>query len=335
MLVLTLMQLARDPRRWEWLWNFEPQPSPVRAGAANEAGVGSLPERRATGDADSAAREPEAHPARPAQAAFQPDWGLVRDDRPFHRPERELLRALLAAGRGLAWPNLAADPPAATSYAQLIRQPESLRGKLLAIRGTARRARALPFDSATSAELPIDYSAPQTYYEIWLTLAEGPEEPVVVYLPSLPAGFPLADTITAEVDCEAVYFKRWPYEAGDGLRLAPVLVAARLRWSPGPPTPAGAAVSPRGLGWPIWFTVAAGLLLAAAAATRRRLRQRVPGHSARGRGLRTGNARAASTAVGPAPWPSDEELAVGLARLAREGDEPRPHPSPMQPEDQP
>jgi len=116
------------------------------------------------------------------------------------------------------------------SYAQLFRQPEYYRGRLVTVAGTVRRVHRLA--------LPENQYGLTQYYQVWLFSYDNPGTPLVVYCLDLPKGFPTGMTLEEEAEATGFFFKRWVYPARDTLRTTPTLLAKTLEWrKPPPPLP--------------------------------------------------------------------------------------------------
>jgi hypothetical protein len=118
------------------------------------------------------------------------------------------------------------------SFGQLFKQPEVYRGRLVTVEGTARRVEFM--------EAPENFYGIDSYFRLWLQPV-GSNSPIVIYSLDVPEGFPamrIAQTPDSYLDLEesvritGFFFKRWPYSARDGTRLAPVVLSRTFSWSP-------------------------------------------------------------------------------------------------------
>lgn len=116
------------------------------------------------------------------------------------------------------------DLPIEVTYAQLIDQPDTYRGRAVAIRGTAMREELL---DAPENNVGID-----SYHRLIIRPQGGGVWPIVVYCLSLPPEFPSGDKIKAEVEVAGIFFKNWSYSWQGGLGLAPVVLANTFDWQP-------------------------------------------------------------------------------------------------------
>ena len=146
----------------------------------------------------------------------------IQDDSPFRRAERELWRRLLQVLHETAETELQKQSEGPVSYGQLFRQSGAYRGRLVTLRGQLRRAERVP--------MPSNPWGQQYYYQTWLQPVDQPANPIQIYCLELPEGFPLGLKIQEEVEVTGFYFKRVAYQAQDGLRTAPTVVAKTVRW---------------------------------------------------------------------------------------------------------
>jgi hypothetical protein len=265
LLVLVLMNEARKPQRWRWLWALgqggaagresdatidtrlqspdasSRMPSNLRITAADAAPT-RIPEtdpqsvptiqdglQAAAGPSDS--QHPRANLPTTLDAAA---LAAVRDDTVFRSAENDAWFRLCERLQRTAEPDLKAASLGKVGFAPLYRQPQEYRGKLVTVSGTVR--------------LGYYRSAPENrygiagYYTLWLRPTGG-NSPIAVYALELPSGFPDVQNLEArgqrpllaeEVEVTGYFFKRWAYRAQDGVRLAPLIVAKIPRWQPAP-----------------------------------------------------------------------------------------------------
>ncbi len=139
------------------------------------------------------------------------------------------------------------------AYAQLFRQPEHYRGRLVTVSGTVRRVNPIEL-------YPNEYGL-REYYEVWLFPVDNPSTPIVIYCLYLPEGFPTGMTLAQEAEATGFFLKRWAYAAKDGFRSAPMMLARSLEWHKRPVVARAPAVDT------LWITVVvAGSALTALAA---------------------------------------------------------------------
>lgn len=140
----------------------------------------------------------------------------------------------------------AADAGTPVSFVQLFSQPESYRGRLVRVRGTAR----LGYHVASREQ----HVGIHGYDVVWLRPDDGSNSPIAVYLQSLPPGFPPLPEQTAdnpgralqeEVTVTGIFFKRWLYGSRGGLNLTPLVLGTITHWTPQSPAEVDAGL--RGL----------------------------------------------------------------------------------------
>jgi len=243
-LIVILMQLARDPANYRWMFGGDrgealpdvpntkmdnryqpPPPGPEVPGAFVSR---AEPEEA---EADTSGRYfPGVKPALLEK---------VRDDAPFgsavtaeHGAWLNLLEILDTADEQ----TLENASTGRATYAQLMKQTREYRGQLVTVLGTVRRAHRL--------EVPENDVGREHNYQLWISPADNPSSPVVAYVLELPEGFPTGMDVSADVKLVGFSFKRWLYLAGDPetgektMRVAPLLFARTVDWrKPVPSTP--------------------------------------------------------------------------------------------------
>ncbi len=223
-LVLILMKIAARPSSWAWMWG--------------SSGAGSSPPTRSDSRVPPAPwGEPrEVDPGPPAgvesaaggnvtgipaelQAALRES---VKDDTFFRSSEREVWFQLFAWLRETDPSQLPA--PMDVSSLQLLQQMPAYRGRLVRTRGVVRQATSIAIPEENQAGI-------SSYWQCWLQDAAG-TAPIVVYALQLPDGFPEGADLQESAEFTGVAFKRWAYQAQDGLLVAPVLLARTADWTP-------------------------------------------------------------------------------------------------------
>jgi hypothetical protein len=149
--------------------------------------------------------------------------GAIRDDRPSSVEERDVSLRLLNVLNNTGEAALRKTSVGPVSYAQLFRQSEAYRGKLVTVSGIVHRAHRL--------ELAPNSYGIDAYYQVWLFPNDNPASPVVAYCLWLPEDFPLGMEIAESVSLTGLFFKRWAYQAQDTVRTAPSLLARTLHWT--------------------------------------------------------------------------------------------------------
>lgn len=157
----------------------------------------------------------------------------LRDNSVFRSVERHAWFRLLEKLDRTSLEQLQTDSTGRVGFVQLFDQPDEYRGKLITVRGTAHLAYRV---RAPKNLYGIDH-----YCVFWLAPGGGPNSPICVYALDTPGGFPaLKDkdrdrattTINEDVEFTGYFFKRWAYQAQDGLRIAPLVLAKTPHWTP-------------------------------------------------------------------------------------------------------
>ena len=220
--VLLAIKTAAEPSTWYWLLGQPAdhggtaQPTPIE-------GVGRSTTVLKTQPVEPAS-EPSTSPAESFDAPEALDRDMlstVKDNALIAPSEREAYYHTLAyAARGNR--EVGGAPAADATFASLFNDPAAHRGELVALQGHVRRV--TEFDAG-----PNPYGFVKLY-EAWLFTAESGTNPYVVVCGSVPAGMPRGDGVLEEVRTEGYFFKKYAYRAGDGMRLAPLVLADRLVW---------------------------------------------------------------------------------------------------------
>jgi hypothetical protein len=234
MLVLAVIERARDPLGWQWLWTLD------------RIGISVEPfNNRLASHALRAAGDPAETPV--AESLVTPALSQVQDDTVIFRPaEREIWFHELARVRDENKDQLHQASLGRVSYLQLNQQPADYRGKLVTVLGTVRLAYRVP---AAPNDLGV-----KEYCVYWVHPAGGPDSPLIVYALGTPPGFPsLASrsggarqsrgTLREDVEVTGIFFKRCAYAAKGGTYTAPLLIANVPDWRPAVTAPTGAPFS--------------------------------------------------------------------------------------------
>ena len=247
MLVLWMMNEARKPKNWDWLWAGDRPATPkVETPIDTRLLTTEVP---LPSDGFRAKRPNELTTSgdETLNANFLP--GLepelltsVEDNTLLKASDSEAWYAILSLLRNAREAEVQAASMGPVSFAQLFRQTEVYRGRVVSVGGTAHR-----IESLTSP----DNRAELTHLYRWIVEPSGPSNaPLVVYTLEKPAGLAPGDDLREEVKFAAVCFKRWVYEAGDGARIAPLLLAKTATWmrpAPAEPVKLPSAVAMAGL----------------------------------------------------------------------------------------
>jgi len=122
-------------------------------------------------------------------------------------------------------------------FRQMFKQPEEYRGRLIRVRGEAKRAYHL--------QAPRNFVGIEGYYKFIVFPAGGPSSPIFVYTLEVPEGFPkitdldvdkeVTDLEDVHVEFTGYFFKRVAYQATDSTRVAPLVLAKMPTWTPQQP----------------------------------------------------------------------------------------------------
>jgi len=188
------------------------------------------------------------------------DMGLfdsITDHSRISATERECFYQLLAATGRAEMKRLDRLTPDDYSVAPLFNSPELQRGRLVALRGVARRITKIVVKDADIVErFGIDQ-----YYEVAVFTDDSQGNPVIFCVGQLPAGMPRGERISEAVRIPAFFLKTWIFETAQldqrmaatqdetgrkkKLRqVAPLLIGKSLHWYRAP------MAEPRGVsGW--------------------------------------------------------------------------------------
>ena len=240
MVVILLMVEAAKPKNWDWMWGGQPPAGETSSLDPQEFAPGDvetrLPRQPASegpaeldvfiSPAESDPPEFEATTDSGGSAYFagvRPDLlDTVRDDRVFGNAEHDAWFHLLAILRVTHQQDLEHASTGHVGFIQLFKQPGTYRGKLLTVRGTVRRAHRV--------KAPRNDFGIQGYYICWLRPAGGPNSPIIVYSLDVPEGFPVGMDVFAQTEFTGFSYKRLAYNAEDGSRTAPLVLAKSATW---------------------------------------------------------------------------------------------------------
>ncbi len=162
-------------------------------------------------------------------AASAESLGRVRDVAFFRAADHAAwneVRATLRAEAG----DSARPPAPEVSLGELLAMPRSYRGRPVRMRGTLRRLEQL--------DAPAETREGGCYWQGWLEPAVGPAAPVIVHLLDLPVGMPTGLSIRESVIIDGYFLKTAAYRAGDGVRVAPLILASTAIRPPASPVAA-------------------------------------------------------------------------------------------------
>jgi hypothetical protein len=187
----------------------------------------------------------------------------VRDNAVFRSAERHAWFRMLEKLDRRRLDELEQASTGRVGFIQLFKQSDIYRGKLVTVRGTAQLAYRV--------QAPSNFYGIDEYYVFWLAPAGGPNSPIAVYALETPPGFPAildkdqdgaTTTLDEEVEFTGYFFKRWAYEAHDGLRVAPLVLAKTPRWAAPMPAAPGVPVDAVSLAMYLLGALAVGVMIA-------------------------------------------------------------------------
>lgn len=112
------------------------------------------------------------------------------------------------------------------SLAEIVRNPDAFRGKPVRLEGYVRRI--TPIDPGPN-NLGV-----RVLYECAVFSDEYDLNPWFFVVLHIPEGMPTGDGLRERVTATGYFLKLWAYQAGDGLRYAPLFIGPRLVWHPAP-----------------------------------------------------------------------------------------------------
>ncbi|MCG8450045.1 MAG: hypothetical protein MI725_10770 [Pirellulales bacterium] len=145
------------------------------------------------------------------------------EDKTYFRPaEQEAWQNLFAQLQGKSNQQLSETSVGEMTYAQLLKQPDVYRGRVVTIRGTVLREE---LEQAGKNGLGVE-----SYHRLWIRPHGGGPSLFVVYCLELPVAFPRGDQLSSAVSVSGYFFKNWSYSWDGGLALAPVILANSFSW---------------------------------------------------------------------------------------------------------
>jgi hypothetical protein len=123
----------------------------------------------------------------------------IRDDKPSQRSETACSLRLFDLLRRTDSQELHDASTGRVTYAQLFRQPNDYRGRLVTVSGTVRRAQWI---AVAANEYGI-----KEYCQLWLWPSDNPSSPMILYCLKLPKGFPIGQKIAEDVELTGFFFK--------------------------------------------------------------------------------------------------------------------------------
>lgn len=111
-------------------------------------------------------------------------------------------------------------------FVDLFTHPEFYRGRPVTIHGVMRKL--TKFDLGKNS-LDLDQA-----YEGWVYTADSQSNPAVVVFTSKDERLPVNGDIQEEVQFTGYFFKMYGYDAEDAKRIAPMIIAGEVEWTPHP-----------------------------------------------------------------------------------------------------
>jgi hypothetical protein len=108
------------------------------------------------------------------------------------------------------------------TFAHLFEQPSDFRGQVIHVEGRLKRLRKFDAPRAAAAE------GVPTIYEGWVFEEIYFSNPFCVIVTELPEGIRVGERLEQRVAFDGYFFKNYKYQAGDGKRLAPLLIGRTL-----------------------------------------------------------------------------------------------------------
>lgn len=232
-LVMFLVSMAAEPKRWEWVMLGK------RAPEKHEKAPFDPDTRLAARTVEGA--EPGTFVAPPegipAEAAAKPDsffpgvrtdyLQTVRDDTVFRKIEGDAWFHLFELLRKTDDAELAKASTGKVSFRQLYQQPREYRGRIVTLKGTVHRV--------LEKQAPKNSYGIEKYYELVLEPDGEKDQLVIVYSLEVPKDFLTKNSLSERATIHGFSFKRFAYPAKDDVRTAPSVLARNLDWQPAPP----------------------------------------------------------------------------------------------------
>jgi hypothetical protein len=239
MFVLAMMNEARKPSTWNWMWGTPT----MEATASAETPVNT----RLKDDARSLPPDGFTLSDQSGQRIVPPNGDIgflpgisdelpapIQDNTVMRAAENEAWQTMLHILGEMPQDEITSLSSANIGFAQLFRQTEIYRGHLITVKGTTHRVEPIQ---------PRDNEAGIEQLFRWIIApGGGSNSPIVIYSLEKPDGIAMGDDAREEVEFTGFCFKRWAYEAGDGTRVAPLILAKTATWYP--PKPAAPARLP-------------------------------------------------------------------------------------------
>jgi len=263
LMVLAMMQHARQPSTWRWMWRMINPGIPVNAGDPRL--IPNPPPSPTAGSFVSINKEEEEEEEEEDESSKIENGASlrltidpqrltnIRDDTYFRPVEKDTWFYLFSILDTASERALDEQSLGDVSVLQLYRQTDSYRGKLVDIRGTVRRAHRVI--------APHNERGIESYWQLWLFEKDGLTAPCVVYALDLPSDFPSGMSVEAPVELTGFAYKRWAYQGAKGeLMVAPVVLAKNATWLRTKETPQPSVTSEQ-LFWSIAMALAVSFVI--------------------------------------------------------------------------
>ncbi|MFM7866220.1 MAG: hypothetical protein ACKPHU_18570, partial [Planctomycetaceae bacterium] len=109
-------------------------------------------------------------------------------------------------------------------FVDIFQNPDYWQGRLLTLRGHVRRVMTHAGDPQLFQGQPL--------HELWLFTEDSQHIPTVVVCPTLPRDFPAGAEVIDSVQVTGCFFKTYVYRAQSETRVAPLLLAGHIEWTP-------------------------------------------------------------------------------------------------------
>ena len=236
--VFILFEDLRRPGGCQWLDRLsEASPKAPDEGIDNRLPASKEPDADSfiIGPPRSEAKKPAHEEKDTAPNIDRAMLASIRDDTIYSASERDSSLYLLDILNRTSREALQQASLGMVSYAQLFRQPNYYRGRLVTIAGVVHRVNPIG--------LPENKYDLREYYQLWIFMDNNSASPVVVYCLQLPDKFPVGMEVSEEAEVTGFFFKREAYSSADGLRTAPAILAKTLEWKQRSAQPAEPAVN--------------------------------------------------------------------------------------------
>lgn len=117
-----------------------------------------------------------------------------------------------------------ADPSTFPTYVDVFQNPDKWHGSLVTLSGHVRRVVTYPGDAKLFGG--------QQLHELWLFTDDSQRNPAVIVTPVLPRDFPVEAEVVDRVFVTGCFFKPYVYRSDGDHRIAPLILAGRVAWSP-------------------------------------------------------------------------------------------------------